>query len=132
MAGATRQAGRPEPSGERCSSDSETVLECRGSGRDQLRRYRQRHEAQQLGVRRVFGDVGLQRREVARAGHPGELGEIDGRYQRFVALTDLVEAVLGVDDKAVDEVGDGTGHLDVLPERGWWWLPVVVACSACA
>jgi hypothetical protein len=58
----------------------------------------------------MVGGVLLHSREVTRSDYFDEFGEIDGGYQRFVALADVVKSVIGVDDEAVDDVADRLGH----------------------
>src|SRR6185437_2009935 len=52
----------------------------------------------------VGGGVGLHACGVTCGDRFDESGQVDGGYQRFVTPAD------GVEDKAVDEVGDGLSH----------------------
>src|ERR1700733_2800047 len=60
---------------------------------------------------RVFGGVPPHSRKVTRLDQIGELREIDCGYQGLIALPDVVERIVGVDDEPVDKVGNRLGHI---------------------
>ena len=56
--------------------------------------------------------------EVASPNHFGELREIDCGNEGFIPLADVLEVGMGVDDEAVDEVGNRCGHGVLLNKCG--------------
>ena len=60
-------------------------------------------------MRRMFGRVLLYLGQVTGVHQGGELGEIDCGKQGFVASPNVVERGVGVDQQAVDRVGDRVG-----------------------